>query len=116
MDRKQKKYLWDIIEHLGDISSFLTGIQDLDSFKRNKLVQSAVEREFEIIGEAVKNLKIHYPDFVLSNAEEIIGLRNIIAHGYDIVDHDILWKIIQVDLPLLKSEVNNFLEKEGNGN
>lgn len=65
----------------------------------------AIERLLEITGEAVRKLIDTDPKIVLPNSSKIIGLRNIISHAYDSVDDELLWSIIQKNVPELKLNV-----------
>ena len=78
------------------------------------MLRRAVERSFEIIGEALGRLTRIEPDIAgkISNCANIIGFRNILAHGYDIVDHERVWTVIQRDLPKLAPEVVGLVESE----
>ena len=73
----------------------------------------AVERNLEIVGEAMNRLVKGFPDFKLSNSRKIIDVRNRIIHGYDSVSDDIIWTIIHESIPELKKEVEVLL---GEGN
>ena len=64
-----------------------------------------VERDLEIIGEAVRKLKEIDPQLEVSSYKQIIGLRNIIVHAYDSIDPTTLWRILLKDLPILKEEI-----------
>ncbi len=110
MSREEKKYLWDIVTHIDELLSFVRDIHTPEEFRKNQLVQSAVEREFEIIGIACKNLMELNPQIQISHIRKIIGMRNIIAHGYDEVDENILWKTIIDFLPTFRSESAILLE------
>lgn len=71
------------------------------------ILQAAVERKFEIIGEALTRVRALDPDLMvrITDANRIIGMRNIIAHGYDVIDADIMWSALRDHLPALRSEV-----------
>jgi uncharacterized protein with HEPN domain len=75
--------------------------------------QSAVERQFEIIGEALNRIK--NIDFALltsiDNWREIIGFRNVIAHGYDVVENEIVWDSITKEIPPLLNQLTRLLNK-----
>ncbi len=111
MTEKIKKYLFDIDKAIKSIDKYLNHERDFESFKDQKLIRRAVEREFEIIGEAVnKLLKIEEAPS-LQNARRIVDLRNFIIHAYDQVDPEILWSIILKNLPQLEKEVEELLNK-----
>ncbi|MDQ3695744.1 MAG: DUF86 domain-containing protein [Chloroflexota bacterium] len=89
-----------------------TGGMTRDEFVRNRFVHQAVERNFEIIGEAVNRLRRADPAVVdwISGYEQIIGLRNTLLHGYDIINYSTLWHAVTVSMPVLENEVNGLLE------
>jgi uncharacterized protein with HEPN domain len=70
-----------------------------------------VERDLEIIGEAVKKIIAIDNKLKISSARDIIGLRNMIVHAYDSIDPTTLWKIIINDLPILKSEISTVKQR-----
>ena len=78
----------------------------------SKIKRRAVERELEIIGEAVNNLLKLNPEIPLSYARIVVDLRNRIIHAYDAVNHTIIWKIIMKDIPVLLNEVQRLLAQE----
>jgi uncharacterized protein with HEPN domain len=88
-----------------------TGDMDEVPFLSNQLVQDAVIRNFEIIGEASKNIEKHYPDFASSLPELPLSfayqMRNAVAHGYFKVDFEIVWKTIHGDLPGLHAKIQD---------
>lgn len=70
-----------------------------------------MERELEIIGEAVSNLLKINPDISISYARLIVDLRNKIIHAYDNVNDIIIWKVVMKDIPVLQKEVESFLSE-----
>lgn len=70
-------------------------------------MQRAVERDLEIIGEAIKKMTMINPNLQITSSKNIIGLRNIIAHAYDSVEPEMLWGIIQKNIPVLAEEIQN---------
>jgi uncharacterized protein with HEPN domain len=71
----------------------------------------AVERAFEIIGEAMRRLVDMHPELAasLSQAHQIVGFRNVIAHGYDVLDDRRVWLVVQSNLPVLQRETDRLL-------
>ena len=73
--------------------------------------RKAIERNIEIIGEAISRiLKVH-PEIRISNARKIVDTRNRIIHGYDSVSEDIIWAIVSSDLIKLRQEIAAFLDE-----
>lgn len=110
MNERVKKYLEDIKVSIQTIDSFLGGKRDFNDLKGNKLLKRAIEREFEIIGEAMNNIYKLAPHIEITHPKKIIGLRNLIIHAYDAVMDEILWGIIVNHLPTLDKEVNELLQ------
>lgn len=73
------------------------------------MLRRAVEREFEIIGEALNKLHQVSPDIDISSKQKIVAMRNRVIHGYDKVDDEIVWGVILKHLPILKKEVTLLL-------
>ena len=82
-------------------------------FLANELVQDAVIRNPEIIGEASRNIERHAPDFISANPElplqSAYEMRNVLAHAYFEVDLEIVWRTIRKDLPALSAQIDNAL-------
>ena len=110
MQDKIAKYLYDIQVSIYSIFDYLGEKRDFSAYENNKLLRRAVEREFEIIGEAMNRILKIDKDIKISNGERIISLRNFVIHGYDTVDNIIIWGIISRDLPKLKKEIENLLK------
>jgi uncharacterized protein with HEPN domain len=106
------KLLEDIRQACEKISDF-TKNKTYDDYNSDLLLQSGVERQFEIIGEVLKRLDKIDPELVnqISEHRRIISFRNILIHGYDIVEQTIVWDVITQDLPLLHKQVKNLLKK-----
>lgn len=79
-------------------------------YQNNLTVKRAIERELEIIGEAVKRILNEQPDFQLSNARRIVDLRNYIIHGYDAIDDETIWGIVNKHVPLLEHEISQIMK------
>jgi len=110
MKREPIAYFEDIIEAGNSIVDF-THELDIQSYKENKLIRSAVERQFEIIGEALKELKKNCPEYFdqISDASKIISFRNVIAHGYAFISDKLVWEVVKTKLPTLLSEVEKII-------
>jgi uncharacterized protein with HEPN domain len=105
----EKKLLLDIIESINSIDQHLGNKRVYKEYSENKTIRRAVEREIEIIGEAMsKILKIN-SSIKISNSRFIVDLRNKVIHSYDAVDDVLIWKIIMKDLPILFKETNELL-------
>ena len=106
MSEEIKKYLLDIRISGEAIGEYLGEKRDYNLYVNNRQLRRAIEREFEIIGEAMKKLLLLDPNIAISNSRKIIAARNVIAHEYDNIQDEILWSIIVNHLPLLLKEVN----------
>ena len=106
MKRNVGLFIEDIKESINDIENFSRGLNS-EKFSKDKLRQSAIIRQLEIIGEAVKNIpnsfREKYPKIAW---KDIAGFRDVLSHVYFGVSMDRVWKIIESDLPKLKTEVS----------
>lgn len=109
MQRNIKMYLFDILTAIDSIYDYLGEERDFEKFESNKLLRRAVERELEIIGEAMNRILKIEPEFPVTNAKRIIGLRNWVIHSYDGVDSKIIWGTIETRLPVLRKEIDKLL-------
>lgn len=116
MTRDQQRladYLAHIIEAIERIDRYTKDVDEV-AFLNNQLVQDAVIRNFEIIGEASNNIEKHYPEFAAAHPELPLSfayqMRNAVAHGYFKVDFEIVWRTIQRDLPRLYRQVRELAE------
>lgn len=114
--RDPRSLLWDIAEAAAAIDEFIDGL-DLDNYTRSSLVHSAVERKFAIIGEALGqlakidiNLAAKIPD-----ASQIIAFRNLLIHGYAMVDHARVFLTAHEHLPALRKQVAILLAEAEHG-
>lgn len=109
MDNKSKKYLFDIITSINNIEIYLGDKKHFQKYDEDGMLQDAVERNLEIIGEAMNNLlKINY-ELKISNSRRIVDVRNKIIHGYDEIENSQIWSIIINHLPKLKKEAQLLL-------
>lgn len=109
ISREQKKLLKDMYEASVSIDLHLEGKRDFAEYSKNKTKRRAVERAFEIIGEAMSKLLKINPEVPLSHSRIIVDLRNRVIHAYDNLDDILIWKIIMKDLPQLIKEVEKLL-------
>ena len=107
-----KKYLYDVQQSIVSIYEYLGNKRDFFEYESNKQLRRAVERELEIIGEAVNHLLALDETIAIDNARRIVDLRNFVIHGYDKVDNVIIWGVISRDLPKLKEQVNKLLDEQ----
>ena len=112
MKREAKKYLFDIKTSIESIFEFLGEKRNFFEYQNNKLLRRGIEREIEIIGEAMNRIMKIAPDIQIENARQIVDTRNWVIHGYDKVDDVVIWGIISNHLPKLRKEVENLLTKE----
>ena len=108
MTDKARKYLFDILESLDSIDNYLDGV-DFFQYQKNKMVRRAVERELEIIGEAMNMLLKLDKEVEISSTKRIIGMRNRVIHGYDKIDDGVIWGTLKKHLSLLNKEVKKLL-------
>jgi uncharacterized protein with HEPN domain len=102
--------LWDML----DAARFVVAQTEhvtLTTYQQNRLLRSAVERELEIIGEAARRLTRHDPQTAsrLPDLPRIIAFRNVLAHGYDAIDHVRVWDVVKRSLPQFVTEVETLL-------
>ena len=110
MPHRLDKLLIDIRISCEEIIEFCKS-KDLDNLRSERMLQLALEREFEIIGEALvrieridaDKLSLSLPDY-----RKIIGFRNLVAHGYDLIDDVILWDLATNHIPDLLEKIKNF--------
>lgn len=110
MDRKLRKYLADILSSILEIESFMVDRpKEYETFCNDTLFRRGVERNIEIMGEAMNQaLKIN-PNIPVTAARKIVDTRNFVIHSYDSLKPDILWGIVINHLPRLKEEVSAML-------
>jgi uncharacterized protein with HEPN domain len=111
MRHESKKYLFDILQAAKRVAEF-TRNKELSDYESDALLRAAVERQFEIIGEALRRLAKEDAATIalISEHARVIAFRNILAHGYADVDDRIVWDIVQSKLPTLLLEVESLLK------
>lgn len=106
MDNRIKQYLFDIEQSIEDIELFMGSVNSFSEYEKDKLVKRAVEREIEIIGEAMNRILQIDESIKISNVRQIVRTRNRIIHGYDDVDDVVIYGIVKKHLPILKLEIS----------
>ncbi len=106
MRRETKKLLFDIQVAGQAIQRFIRG-KNFSVYQSDDMLRSAVERKFEIIGEALNRLRDVDEEILeqITDYRKIIGFRNILAHGYDAISDEIVWEIVVHNLPVLLQDV-----------
>lgn len=108
MRHDPKKLCEDVLQAVGEIGSFCQG-KTFGDFQGDRALQLIVEREFEIIGEALTRLRRDHPALAerVKDVDKIIGLRNVLAHGYDILEYEILWDVVENKIAVLNRDILN---------
>jgi uncharacterized protein with HEPN domain len=107
MQPKFLKYILDIENVIEEIELIKSKTENnFFQFRSDVILQRAVERDLEIIGEAIRKLIEIQPDIKISSVNNIIGLRNLISHAYDSIEPELIWAIIQKDIPILQDEIS----------
>ncbi len=103
MEHNFQAHLYDIINACQNITLFTSDL-NLEEYRADIRTRAACERMFEIIGEALRRLRTEFPDLYsqIPDGDQIIAFRNIIAHGYDIIDDDLVWSVIKNEVPPLR--------------
>lgn len=110
MDEYSKKYLMDVLTACEEVESFFEGEKVFSAFQTDILRQRAVERNVEIMGEAINKLLKHNSTIILENAKAIIGTRNRVIHAYDNVTPEFLWSLVINHIPKLHQDVADLLK------
>ena len=109
---RSKDYLLHMLEAIDRILQYTAGVNE-EGFSASQMLQDAVVRNIEIIGEAAKNLLEAGPDFAGRYPSipfaQIYGMRNRVAHGYFAVSTAMIWDSVQVDIPELRQQIAKVL-------
>ncbi|MFA5689252.1 MAG: HepT-like ribonuclease domain-containing protein [Kiritimatiellales bacterium] len=110
MDDRVREWLNDILMQVQEIQTFTNGIS-FDQYQSDRKTQAAVERKFEIIGEALNRISCADDGLLqrIRNYRDIISFRNILAHGYDSIDVRIVWGVIENNLEELNDDIGKIL-------
>jgi len=109
-----RQYLLDLQEACRKLSAFTKGCTFQD-YKSDDMMRSAVERQFEIIGEGLNQMLRHDPTVAgqITNWKKIIGFRNRLVHGYATIDDAVVWGVLEENLERLRLEVEHLLIDPG---
>lgn len=112
MDNDIKTWLFDILNSITEIESyFVETPKSFANYQKDLRTKRAVERNIEIIGEAMNRILKQTNEIQISDSRKIVDVRNRIIHGYDSVSDDVVWGIVIKQLPVLKSEVEKLLSE-----
>ena len=106
MNEKVLKSLYDILLAIEEIDTFfINRTKRFDIYCNDTLLRRGIERNLEIIGEAMNRILKDEPNINIGNAKRIVGLRNQISHGYDSVSDENIWGVVINHLPQLKKDI-----------
>jgi len=110
MRLEARKYLFDMQQAAELIVRFTKG-RTFENYGADPMLRSAVERQFEILGEALGKLKKHDPELAgrLSDSRRIIAFRNLLIHGYDVVLDEVVWGVVETQIPVLRETLAELL-------
>ncbi len=112
MDISIGKWLFDILNSIHEIETFFQGREkNYFEYCQNLMLKKAVERNLEIIGEAVNRILHKDSTIKISSARQIVQFRNIIIHSYDNISDANVWAVVINHLPKLKNEVTTILNE-----
>src|ERR1035437_1752640 len=103
--------LKDIEQSIQEIYDFLPDERNFYVFQNDLKTRKAVERNIEIIGEAMDRLLKANPNIQITDSRKIVDTRNRIIHGYDSVSEDVIWLIVNRYLPVLEQEIKMLINK-----
>jgi uncharacterized protein with HEPN domain len=110
MDNDIKAWLYDILNAIMEIESFFNdSTKEFAKYQNDLRTKRAVERNIEIIGEALSRILKRDETISISNSRKIVDTRNRIIHGYDSVSDDVIWGIVIRHLPILQTEIQELL-------
>ncbi len=112
MDIEIKTWLYDILTAINEIEGYFADRpKDFNIYQSDTRTKRAIERDVEIIGEAMNRILNKDASLEFSNARKIVDTRNRIIHGYDSVSDEIIWGIVIKHIPILQTEIQNLLNE-----
>jgi uncharacterized protein with HEPN domain len=113
MNNDIKTWLYDILNAIMEIESFFQDTpKEFSIYQADIRTKRAVERNIEIVGEAMNRILKVNDTIPISNSRLIVDLRNRIIHGYDSVSDEIIWSVVIKYLPVLQTEIGSLLTQE----
>ncbi|MBF0539576.1 MAG: DUF86 domain-containing protein [Nitrospirae bacterium] len=111
MNKDDQVYLHHILDAITQIKTYVKGV-DYETFKSNRMLQDAVVRQLEIVGEASKNIsmEIRSKHSVIA-WRDLVGMRDKLIHHYFGIDLSVVWKTVKQDIPSLESRLQEFLRQ-----
>ena len=109
MQLELKTWAYDISKAIEEIEMFVKDTPEFSLFQKDIKTKRAIERNLEIIGEAMNRMLELESQIKFADARKIVDTRNRIIHGYDTVSDEVIWSIISINLPVLKREIQAFL-------
>ena len=104
--------MYDVLQAIIEIESYFENRpKTYEGYSKDIKTKRAVERDVEIIGEAINRILKKDNNFEIENAQKIVGTRNRLAHGYDKISDELIWSIVINHLPRLKAEIVMMLER-----
>lgn len=115
MDERILKWLYDIKISIAEIDGFFNeGKKDFFEYQKNLMLKRAIERNLEIIGEAINRIITRDEKFTskITKSKSIIGLRNQVIHAYDAISDEYIWSILTNHLPKLNNEISELIKEQ----
>ena len=106
-----KRTLFDILSSIEEIESYFSGSMQFQDYEADLRTKRAVERNIEIIGEAMNRILKVNDEIQITDSRKIVDVRNRIIHGYDSVSDAVIWGIVIKQVPVLKKEVEQMLSE-----
>ncbi len=112
MDNDIKAWLYDILNAIMEIESFFAdNTKEFLHYQADLRTKRAVERNIEIIGEAMNRILKKDKTITITNSRKLVDVRNRIIHGYDSVSDDVIWGIVIRHLPILQTEIEKLINE-----
>ena len=109
MQLEIKTWAYDISKAIEEIETFIADIPDFAAYQKDIKTKRAIERNLEIIGEAMNRMLNVDSTLYFTDARKIVDTRNRIIHGYDTVSDEVVWSIVTTNIKTLQAEINQFL-------